>query len=452
MVPRLGSLASALAVSLALASIGSVGCGSSGDTASGEGAGKGPGGVGIDAGATDSSVANSGGDDSSIVASESSASSGSDASDASDATAADAPSPSSGGGDAAADRNASDARSADASQAAPAFILGADVTWTQQDVAGGATYVDNGVTKPILTLLKDHGFNYIRLRTFVDPTQSAPKPDGGTFAPYSTQGFGDITHTVAYAQQIKAAGMGFLLDFHYSDTWADPGKQVKPAAWAADTLAAAVTHLHDYTKADIQALVAGGGRPDMVQLGNEITPGMLLSPGAALGPSTTSGWTQLAQLLKAGASAVHEVDPTIKIMLHIDRGGDLNSSTAFINNAIANGVPFDVFGESCYVAYQGAPSVWQTTFTGLASKFPTLKFAMAEYNSDPANRTDSELRQENDIVFNLPNHQGVGTFCWEPTHQPDMQNPGMFTVSGNTYTAVPACIDQYDQMKAAYGL
>jgi arabinogalactan endo-1,4-beta-galactosidase len=104
------------------------------------------------------------------------------------------------------------------------------------------------------------------------------------------------------------------------------------------------------------------------------------------------------------------------------------------------------------VAYQGGPSTWQTTFSGLASKFPTLKFAMAEYNSDPANRTDNELRQANDVVFNLPNHQGIGTFFWEPTRQPNAQNPGMFTESGNTYTAVPACIDQYDQMKAAYGL
>jgi arabinogalactan endo-1,4-beta-galactosidase len=432
----------ALVVSLAAASIGGTAeCGSSPDNARGQAAGS-----GVDSGATDSSVAYSGGDDSSIIASESGAPSGSDVS------AGDATGPSSGGGDAAADRSANDAQSADASRSVPAFILGADITWTQQDVAGGATYVDNGVTKPILTLLKDHGFNYIRLRTFVDPTQSAPNPAGGTFAPYSTQGFGDITHTVAYAQQIKAAAMGLLLDFHYSDTWADPGKQVKPAAWVGDTLAAAVTHLHDYTKADIQALVAGGGRPDMVQLGNEITPGMLLSPGTALGPSTTSGWTQLAQLLRAGIAAVHEVDPTIKIMRHIDRGGDLNSSVAFIDNAIANGVQFDVFGESCYVAYQGAPSAWQTTFTGLASKFPTLKFAMAEYNSDPADRTDNELRQANDIVFNLPNHQGIGTFFWEPTHQPDAQNPAMFTVSGRTYTVIPACIDQYDQMKAAYGL
>ena len=332
---------------------------------------------------------------------------------------------------------------------APAFILGADITFTQQDEAGGATFTDNGVTLPILQLLKNHGFNYVRLRTFVDPTQPAPNPAGGTFAPYSTQGFGNLAHTVTFGQQIKAAGMGFLLDFHYSDYWADPGKQIKPASWAGDDLPTLTTALHDYTLNAIQQLVAAGARPDMVQVGNEITPGMELSPGTPLGP--TSNWKQLAQLLNAGISAIHQVDPTIKIMLHIDRGGDLGTSITYINNAIANGVTFDVFGESCYIMFQGPPSGWQTTFTGLAAMFPNLKFAMAEYNSDPADPTDTELRQANDIVFNLTNHQGLGTFFWEPTENLT-GNPGMFTVTNNVYTPVAASIDQYDAMKTAYGL
>jgi arabinogalactan endo-1,4-beta-galactosidase len=332
----------------------------------------------------------------------------------------------------------------------PSFILGADITFTQQDEASGATYMESSAPKPILQLLKDHGLNYIRLRTFVDPTQPAPNPKGGTFAPYSTQGFGDLSHTVAFGKGIKAAGMGFLLDLHYSDTWADPGKQVKPAAWVSDDLGAAVGHVHAYTLSVVQALLAAGARPDIVQIGNEITPGILLTPGTPLGPSTPAGWPQLAQLLKAGISAVHDVDPSIKVMLHIDRGGDLNASIAFVDNAIANGVTFDVLGESCYIAFQGPPAGWQRTFSGLAMRFPNLKFAIAEYNSDPANQTDMELRQANDIVFGLPNHQGMGTFFWEPTRR--TQSPGMFTVTRNVYAPVPACIGQYDQMKTAYGL
>jgi arabinogalactan endo-1,4-beta-galactosidase len=383
--------------------------------------------------------------------------SGNDASSGSDSTSGSGSSPDSGGsseggGDAGtgADAHGDETVADSGSPSSPSFILGADITFTQQDIASGATFVDKGVPLPILRLLKNHGFNYIRLRTFVDPTQPAPNPAGGTFAPYSPQGFADLTHTVAFGQEIKAAGMGFLLDFHYSDTWADPGKQIKPAAWANDDLPTLTTALHDYTLNAIQRLVAAGARPDMVQVGNEITPGMELTPGTAFGP--TSNWKQLAQLLNAGIGAIRQVDPTITIMLHIDKGGDLNTSVTYINNAIANGVTFDVFGESCYVAFQGQPSGWQTTFNGLAAKFPNMKFVMAEYNADPANQTDTELRQANDIVFNLPNHRGLGTFFWEPTRHVNGNNPGIFTVTGNVYTPISACIDQYDQMKAAYGL
>jgi arabinogalactan endo-1,4-beta-galactosidase len=343
----------------------------------------------------------------------------------------------------------SDASRADASTPFdPAFALGADITWTQQDTAGGTTYVDDdGTRKTALQIMKDHGFNYVRLRTFVDPTQSAPNPAGGTFAPYSTQGFADLAHTITFGQQIKAAGMGFLLDFHYSDTWADPGKQVKPSAWVADNFQQITAHLQAYTQSAISQLVAAGARPDMVQIGNEITPGMELSPGTAMGP--LKNWSQLGTLLKAGIAGVHAVDPGILIMLHIDRGGDATSSLNFVTNAIAQGVQFDVFGESCYVAFQGQPSGWQTTFSMLVSKFPNLKFAIAEYNADPKSAT--ELRTANDIVFNLPNKRGFGTFIWEPTHSGSW-GPGLFTTSGNETTTIPASIDQYDQMKKAYAL
>jgi arabinogalactan endo-1,4-beta-galactosidase len=330
----------------------------------------------------------------------------------------------------------------------PPYILGADVSSVQQAAAGGATfYDDDGTKKDILTLLGAHGFNYIRLRTFVDPTQPAPNPQGGTFPPYSTQGYCDLPHTVTFAQQVKAAGMGFLLDFHYSDSWADPGKQIKPAAWVNADLPTMVNALHDYTQGAISALVHAGARPDMVQLGNDITPGIELTPGVAVG--ATSNWKQLAQLLSAGISAIHSVDSTIQIMLHVDRCGDVNSSINWITSAISNGVTFDVLGESCYTAYQGPPSGWQSTLSTLASRFPNLKFVMAQYNADSTSAM--EIRQANDIVFNLPNHQGLGTFFWEPT-QTGAWGPGLFAATGNRYSTIPASIDQFDQMKTAYGL
>jgi arabinogalactan endo-1,4-beta-galactosidase len=315
------------------------------------------------------------------------------------------------------------------------YYIGADVT--DQEPQPDATR-DN-----LLTIMKSHGFNYIRLRTFVDPKAA----DG-----YDQQnGYDDITHTVAFGKQIKDAGMGLLVDFHYSDNWADPGKQCVPVAWQSYTaIADLATAVHDYTKDAITKLVAGGARPDMVQIGNEITPGMLIhrcdSSGHPTGENPITGkvsnWTNLGALLKAGAQGVKDVDPTIVISLHIDQGDGLATSKSFISNAQTQGVAFDAFGESCYTAYQGQPSGWQNTFDSLATDFPKLKLFIAEYGP--------EQRAANDMIFGLANDQGIGTFNWEPTTQGDW-NTGhdLLRRSGSTYTAQPD-LALYDQMKVDY--
>ena len=322
------------------------------------------------------------------------------------------------------------------------FLIGADITWVQADESRGATYSD-GTQKEVLQLFKEHGFNSVRMRTFVDPRAA----DG-----YDKQnGFGDLAHTITFGKRVKAAGMHFLVDFHYSDNWADPGKQCVPVAWQnLTTIAELATAVHDYTKDAITQLVAQGARPDMVQVGNEITPGMLIhrcdSGGQPMGNNPVTGaisnWTNLGVLLKAGATAVKEVDPSIQVMLHIDRGNNLSTSRSFIMNAMTQGVPFEVFGESCYTAYQGMPSAWMSTFTSLVTSFPSLKFVIAEYGP--------EQKAANDIMFNLPNQAGLGTYNWEPTHN-GAWNTGhvLFSASGNRYTST-ADLLLYDQMKIDY--
>jgi arabinogalactan endo-1,4-beta-galactosidase len=172
-----------------------------------------------------------------------------------------------------------------------------------------------------------------------------------------------------------------------------------------------------------------------------------------LGLAARSSRAQVApvlQVLPARAAG-------IKIMLHIDRGGDkggytgaaLNTSTSFITNAQQQGVVFDVFGESCYQAYQGDPASaantktdWANTFGGLATKFPTLQFVAAEYGP--------LQREINDVVFNLPGNRGLGTFNWEPTQNGDW-NTGhtLFDTMGNAHTAGPD-LGLYDTMKTVY--
>jgi arabinogalactan endo-1,4-beta-galactosidase len=330
------------------------------------------------------------------------------------------------------------------------FYIGADIS--DQETAPEATRAN------LLTLMKSHGFNYIRLRTFVDPKAA----DGYD----RTNGYDDIAHTVAFGKQIKDAGMGLLVNFHYSDNWADPGKQCVPIAWQNHaTIAELASALHDYTKDAITKLIAGGARPDMVQIGNETTPGMLLhrcdSGGQPTGNNpitgSTSNWANLGALLKAGVDAVREVDPGILVSFHIDRGGDkatdtkgaaLQLSVDWLTNAMKYATP-DAFGESCYQRYQGDPNStantkasWTSTFAGLATKFPNVKLFAAEYGPME--------REINDVVFGLANQQGIGTFNWEPTTQGDW-NTGhdLLRRSGANYTAQPD-LALYDQMKIDY--
>ena len=341
------------------------------------------------------------------------------------------------------------------------YFIGTDISRVQTDPAG-TLYTDNdGTRKDLLVLLKGHGFNFIRVRTFVDPRAA----DGND----KTNGFYDIPHTVTFGKRIKDAGMGFLLDFHYADNWADPGKQCVPIAWqSATTIAALAILVHDYTKDAITRLIAGGARPDMVAVGNEITPGMLIHrcnagglPLAGIagynpingalylysvtdlgappaGGPPPGGWTNLGMLLKAGVAGVKEVDPNIKIMLHIDRAQDRASSQSYIMSAMAQGVPFDVFGESSYSIAQAPSTAWGPTFTQLAAAFPKLQFVSAEYGPDE--------RLINDVLFGLPNGQGLGTFYWEATHS-GTDNAGHLLFSGRV--AQPDLL-LYDLMKTAY--
>jgi arabinogalactan endo-1,4-beta-galactosidase len=204
----------------------------------------------------------------------------------------------------------------------------------------------------------------------------------------------------------------------------------------------------------------------MVQIGNETTPGMLIhvcdSGGLPTGNNKVTGaissWTNLGTLLKAGVKGVKDVDTGILIALHIDRCGDkpddtqgaaLSMSKTYIDNAIKQGVQFDVFGESCYQQYQGDPknttttkAGWTKTLTGLASAYPSLRLMAAEYGP--------MQREINDVVFGISGQQGIGTFNWEPESSGEW-NRGheLFTWETNGFSPLPD-LDLYDPMKTAY--
>jgi arabinogalactan endo-1,4-beta-galactosidase len=221
-------------------------------------------------------------------------------------------------------------------------------------------------------------------------------------------------------------------------------------AWQSLTsIAALAAAVHDYTNDAVTQLVAGGA-PDIVQIGNEITPRYAhsslrrrrASHRNQPGVGKHRELDEPRHAAQSGVQGVKDVDPNIKIMLHIDRGGTFNVSRDFVSNAMAQGVSFDVFGESCYTAYQGPPSAWQSTFTQLAAMFPNLSFAIADCGP--------EQRAANDTIFNLPNQQGIGTFNWEPTHAGAWNSDHvLFSLAGKAYRST-ADLALYDLMKTAF--
>lgn len=336
----------------------------------------------------------------------------------------------------------------------PPFILGADISGTQES---DVEYVDtDGQVKTIFEVLANHGFNYVRLRTFVEPGAPYGYASDANGCAGKSETFGDKDHVIAYGKLAKDHGMGFLLDFHYSDVWADPGNQIIPSAWrgAADINELAAL-AKAYTSEVIAEAIAQGARPDMVQVGNETTPGLMMhvpgpntdcwgnNPAPAPFGGGTSDWDNLATLLKAGIAGVKEVDDDIQVMLHLENTDHLSGVRSWLNGAMSRGVEFDVLGLSCYTTFQGEPTVWQSTFDALATEFPSLDFVIAEYNPE---RTRANL-----IMKELPNGRGLGTFFWEPTASGEW-GEAMFTFQGGRLVANSADFQEYDLLLPELGL
>lgn len=298
-------------------------------------------------------------------------------------------------------------------------MIGADISFLQELEDKGIQFSYNNQKKDAIDLLKEHGFNYIRLRIFNNPSA-----DSG-YAP--NKGYCDLAHTLAFAKRIKNAGLKFLLDFHYSDTWADPGKQFIPNAWKNIALNVLQDSVYNYTKQVILALQQQGTPADMVQIGNEINHGMLWPYGHV------KNFDALAQLFKSGANAVKSVAPATIIMLHIALGGQNDESVFFIENMLARGVEFDVIGQSYYPQWHGSLNDLENNLHNLIQR----------YNKDVIVVEYSAKKQEiNEIVFNLPNQKGKGTFIWEPLNTWEQ----IFDDKGNANHY----LNLYDEFKIKY--
>ncbi len=300
------------------------------------------------------------------------------------------------------------------------FIFGADISWVPQDEARGTIFSDEGEEKDILAILKEHGFNYIRLRLFVDPT--APRG-------YSRDGFCGLESTMTMAERIKEADMKFLLDFHYSDTWADPDKQYKPSAWEGLTGEALDNALYEYTKEVLTAMKERGVAPNMIQLGNEIDHGMVWPEGRINDNSTPENWDAFANLYKAGQRAAREVLPEAELMLHLAIGGQNNLCRRVIDNLTQRGAEFDIIGLSYYDQWHGTFDDLKFNLRDLAERYGK-PLTVCEYNGP-------NIERINDIVRSVPDGMGIGTMFWEPTRR-NLFSHGETTEMIDIYPALAA--------------
>jgi hypothetical protein len=228
------------------------------------------------------------------------------------------------------------------------FMAGADISALPVLEAGGVTYSAGGAQGDAIELLSDSGVGWYRLRLFVNPEN-----DSDPFV------VNDLPYTIALAKRVKAAGGKLLLDFHYSDTWADPGSQSTPAAWSGLDFNQLSQRVYDYTQQAVAGMKAEGVLPEMVQIGNEISNGMLWPHGSPwTGGSNRTGFDRLATLLQAGingakAGAGPGDEPLV--MIHHDRADRWDTTSYFFNQLVQRDVDFDVIGYSYYPKWHYDP-------------------------------------------------------------------------------------------------
>jgi arabinogalactan endo-1,4-beta-galactosidase len=290
------------------------------------------------------------------------------------------------------------------------YAVGADLSFLKQAEDSGFSFKENGEAKPGLQIFKDHGYNWIRLRLFHTPNRLP----------------NNLEYTIKLTKEAKLLGYKFLLDYHYSDTWADPGKQFLPKAWENKSHEELVDSVYEYTRLTMIAFRDSGAFPDMVQVGNEIINGMCWPDG-----KIPENWDNFAALVQAGVNGVYAGCgnlPHPKIMIHIDKGGNIAATRYFFDKLNSYGVQYDVIGQSYYPWWHGSLLDLRACLNFTAETYKkdvilvevAYNWAPAEYRDKPAPFPESPegqkefLDEVNRIVMNIPDNRGVGIFWWEP--------------------------------------
>ena len=342
-----------------------------------------------------------------------------------------------------------------------AFLKGADVSFLEQIEDSGGIYTEDGHVRDVLEILSDHGFNCIRLRIWHGPAD----------------GYCGLESTLGMAARVKQNDLGLLIDFHYSDTWAEPGSQSKPSAWSGISGQALRDSVRVYTGSVITALRDQGTAPDIVQIGNEVTCGMLWDDGRVCGAhDTPEQWDAFAALVDAAILGVRDAEgpgDSIRVMVHIDRGGDNAGSRWFFDNLMARNVDFDLIGLSFYPWWHGVMGELEANLADLARRYEkgivvaetAYPWTLGWYDDThnivglrehlhPGYAATVEgqrafLEDLMTVVGRVPESRGAGVFYWAPEwiSTPSLssawENVTLFDFSGEALTSIEAFDSTY---------
>jgi arabinogalactan endo-1,4-beta-galactosidase len=335
--------------------------------------------------------------------------------------------------------------------AAGEFIAGADFSHLAFFEDRGVVYRDEGEPRDALDILKRRGLTCVRLRLFTSSAEQAQAD------PYNSTN--NLDYTLPLALRVKQAGLQFMLDFHYSDSWADPGKQTKPAAWTSLTFAQLEQQMYDYNSNCIATFNAAGAMPEYVQAGNEVIGGLLWPDGRVGGSyDTPAQWSQLGRLLTAAIRGIKDgAGPNQpKIVIHIDRGGDWGATQWYFDHLLQQNVEFDIIGESYYPFWHGNLDALRTCLTNATHRYdkPVLIAETAFPWSNSTNILGIPATTNGQVEYvielakllkGVPGGRGVGVFWWgtEYVRQPGTSLAGFdrrsfFDFQGNVLPVAEA--------------
>lgn len=293
---------------------------------------------------------------------------------------------------------------------------GADVSWlTQMEAQGIKFYYDNGQQGDCIDILRSKGINAIRLRVWVNPAN----------------GYNALADVLVKARRAHAAGMDLMIDFHYSDDWADPGKQTIPAAWAGKNLDELCEAVSAHTTEVLTALKSEGITPKWVQVGNETGNGMLWPYGKA--DSNPAGY---AKLVNAGYDAVKSVCPDAKVIIHLQNGQDSGLFTWLFDILKKNGARYDVIGMSLYPERTDYMSMVQSTKANMLNCISRYDKDVMLCEVGMGNSYVTEcaafLKACLDLENEIPDNRYLGVLYWEPEVYNDWSGykKGAFTSQG----------------------